>query len=142
MKQYKSFSQIIILILIGGFLLIGCGNDPYSKGKQAYLMRDYKTAEQHLKKAVQQDARHAKANFYLGRIYYDQKKFQEASRYLQRTLSIDPKIADANFLMGKCYIESGQYRQAYVYFERYLELSPRGKYGNDARDFIENYKNR
>ncbi len=129
---------IFVFVLIASFS--GCSDDPYVKGKNAYLFRNFDEAEKYLTEAVARNPRHAKALFYLGQTYYDQKKYDLAIRNLQSALNINSKLVDANYFIGQSYIHLDQPRNALSYYQTYLKKKPQGKYAAAARDHIDNFK--
>lgn len=92
-----------------------------SKGKIRYYKGDRESALATLEEASKNGI--LDAEFYLGKIYVEEKKYQEAIPYLEKFIRTDVKttLAEAYNLLGMCYLNLEDYENALKQFELGIE---------------------
>lgn len=98
----------------------------YGLGK-AYLHRPgkIKDAVRHLQKAVQLDAKNAKAHFYLGIAYMFDKKMVKAIHAFDDAYRNDATLIEAIYNIAAAYDMMGYDSKAFLYFELFLQKKER-----------------
>ena len=93
-------------------------------GVAYFRAKDYDSALNWLKQAVQSMATAADAHFYLGRIARQEGNLDEATRDLKQSLSMRPDSADVLAELGQVYLVNRDYSEATPCFERAIRLDP------------------
>ena len=91
----------------------------------AYLnSHDLEKARDMMVQAAGQPQTAADANYYLGRIAYEEGDYTTALRYLQAALKYNPNHADAYAEVGLILLKQRQYQEAKEALQKALQLNP------------------
>ena len=93
-RAVGSVGRSLGVALVGSLVLpslLYAQADPYEKGLQAYLKRDYRNAARYLKEHVAKKP-DAQAYYLLGYANYKLKNKEEAMEYFREAYLVDPQI--------------------------------------------------
>ena len=89
-----------------------------------HRMRDNVMAEKHLRKVIEMDNRHLKANYLLASMMYERADYAGVLTCLDRIKNIADDRAFVSKYYGFCMYHMGKYNEAVSYLSEALELSP------------------
>jgi tetratricopeptide (TPR) repeat protein len=84
---------------------------------------DAKEAELLLRAALAKKPDHARANYQLAKLVWQQRKAPEALPCLEKAVKSDPELREAYYLLGRVYQESGRKADAARVFARVKEIT-------------------
>lgn len=87
--------------------------------------KNYKEAEQHLRRIIDIVPHDVNAHTFLGTALRDQKKYKEAKDHLKTAIRFAPKYFDAHLHLGKTYHEMGKSNKALRSYREAVRLSPK-----------------
>lgn len=120
MKKYV----MILLIVIYGLLLTGCGN-PSEQGVKEMESGNYKEAEEQFQKAVEKEVNVADAYRGIGLVNWEQEKYDEAAKALKKALEKGAKKTGTIYsILGNCAMKLNQPSEALNYYR--LALAAEG----------------
>jgi Flp pilus assembly protein TadD len=93
-------------------------------GNLDYEDKDYGTAEQRFRRALQVNPDYHEARFNLARTYIALKKNEDAEKHLRQVLASNASIADAQNLLGVLRLEAGDLTEALARFDAAVLLVP------------------
>jgi Tfp pilus assembly protein PilF len=96
----------------------------YDLGVFAYETGDYKSAQDYLEKAAEQDPTNAYVKFYLGMTCAQLNKLPEAENFFRKARALDPNIPGLNYEMGLVSYKTGKYQDASGLFEKAVAENP------------------
>ncbi|HEV2419783.1 MAG TPA: tetratricopeptide repeat protein [Terriglobia bacterium] len=97
---------------------------PLSLGAAYYYSHDLETSRNELLKVAGVKATAAGANYFLGRIAYDDDNLPDAGQYLTTAIRDDPEYADAYAALGGVYLNQKKYGHAEESLLRALKIDP------------------
>jgi tetratricopeptide (TPR) repeat protein len=92
-----------LLILLLLLPLIGSSQSLIEKAKALYESKKYVEASKMLKEIDDENKDYAAAQYYLGRIAFDQKEYDDAADYFEEATEADEKVADYFSWLGDTY---------------------------------------
>jgi len=122
--------------------------DEYNAGKQTrppgaieskvigcdyFLLEDYTSADDWLKKSIEMNPRDAVALYFLGRAQYNRKHFEEAAKSFEQSLQIDPNYVGAADNLGLAYEGMGKVDQAAEAYRKAVAAA----HGTDAKPLFD-----
>lgn len=97
--------------------------NPFDKGHILYTREQYEGAIPYFKKAVEKDASHAEAYYYLG-VCYKETGATEAVDAFKKAIEIDPNYVEAYYQLGITYNQLNMKTEAIEAFKKVLEFNP------------------
>ncbi|HEV2501194.1 MAG TPA: tetratricopeptide repeat protein [Terriglobia bacterium] len=97
---------------------------PLSLGAAYYYSHDLEVSRNELLKVARVKATAAGANYFLGRIAYDDDNLPDAAQYLTTATRDDPEYADAYAALGGVYLNQKKYGHAEESLLRALKIDP------------------
>ena len=94
----------------------------YVKGRIAADNKDYETAEEELKLAVQYDNDNYINYFELGKIQYSRKKYTDASRSFTTAAKLAPNFENAQYNLGMTYEKLNQVDNAITAYKKAISI--------------------
>src|SRR5688572_13113415 len=94
----KTLLSVLILLPI-----IASGQSSVEKAKTLYESKKYPEASKLLKEIDDDNKDYAAAQYYLGRIAFDQKEYDDAADYFEEASEADEKVADYFLWLGDTY---------------------------------------
>jgi tetratricopeptide (TPR) repeat protein len=88
---------------------------------------DPRESEQLLRQALAHKPNHARANYQLAKLIWQQRKAPEAIPCLERAVKNDPELREAFYLLGRIYQESGRKADAQRVFARVKALTEKAR---------------
>ena len=88
---------------------------------------DPKESEALLRKALAAKPNHARANYQLAKLIWQQRKAPEAIPCLERAVKNDPDLREAYYLLGRVYQQSGRPADAKRVFAKVKELADKAR---------------
>lgn len=96
----------------------------YTLGTALTLTRgDAKESESLLRAALAKKPNHARANYQLAKLVWQQRKAPEALPCLEKAIKSDPELREGYYLIGRIYQETGRKAEAAKVFARVKELA-------------------
>lgn len=96
-------------------------------GMSAYKIQKFDEAKVAFQKIIVLDQMNYEANFYLGKMFYDNKEYEKAVGFLKRAASADPMGKGANETLGYALFEAKRYRESLPYIRRAIDQAPQDK---------------
>ena len=122
MKTSKKISFFFVLITFVSLNYFACAQDLLQLGIDKIQKREYKSAIEDLKKAVEKTPKSSKAHFYLGEAYFLTKRYDEAEVSLKKAIDLDDEFAQAYKRLGDVYSIKKLYREALEQYARAVKL--------------------
>lgn len=88
---------------------------------------DPKESEQLLRKALAAKPNHARANYQLAKLIWQQRKAPDAIPCLERAVKNDPELREAYYLLGRIYQQAGRKADAQRVFAKVKELADKAR---------------
>lgn len=88
---------------------------------------DTAEAERLMRKALTLQPNHARTNYQLAKLIWQQRKAAEAIPCLERAVKFDPELREAYYLLGRIYQASGRKADAQRVFARVKELTDKAR---------------
>lgn len=95
-------------------------NDYMQRGRIYTILGDYESAEENLKKAIDEDL--VKANYYMGQLYVVRGDDSGAEQYFEKYLDSGDVDSYELMNMGESQMEKENYSTAVTYFQRALDM--------------------
>ncbi|MBP1737710.1 MAG: hypothetical protein H6Q48_3 [Deltaproteobacteria bacterium] len=95
----------------------------YLEGKIFLAKKDYKTAENRFKKAVEKEPGELAAYVALAEIYAEEKRFDEAIQEYERVIGKNPKYIAGYMALGTIYDQKGEDQKAEFYYRKALDIN-------------------
>lgn len=92
--------------------------------------RDFKSAENYFKKAIEVDLKYPSAYYNLATLYFGLKKATLADSLFRKFLEFKPNSASAYIGLGKIYIAKEEYQSAKEYYIKALSIDPNNPISN------------
>jgi tetratricopeptide (TPR) repeat protein len=115
----------VLALLVVTFTML-TGDSDFDKGKAAFEGQQWSAAEEHLKKAAEDDNNVA-AQLYLARVYRSTKQYDQAATVLRKAANNYPNDVDVQRELGKLFLDLNQPAQAVKYLRRAQEQEPDDK---------------
>jgi tetratricopeptide (TPR) repeat protein len=93
-------------------------------GILCYQLRNYDSATQYIRKALELNPTADDALYNLGNVYKDSGRLNEAIDCFRKSLELDPQNADAFNNLGMIYKDKGQINDATASFKKAIQLNP------------------
>lgn len=116
--------------------------DALEKGNAARDKKQYELAETNYRRALELDAKEARAHSGLGNVYYDQKLYREAAGSYEEVLKLKPKDVDALMRVGFLYHNLGEYGKAVEKFGGVVTARPDFAYAPYLLAWNQLYRNK
>ena len=84
--------------------------------------RNFKFAENNLKKILELDSENLKALFLLGSVYLETKQLDDSIKYLNKVIELDPNIGNAYTNLGVAYIKLRKFNYAKKYILKAIHI--------------------
>lgn len=101
-------------------------------GRSRWEQGSFGLALKALKAATAADPANARAYYYLGMVYDDQRRPPDALAALETATRLDPKLAEAHYYLARARQQLKDPKAADA-FRTYLEVAPKGIYADEAR---------
>ncbi len=88
---------------------------------------DTKESEQLLRRALALRPNHARANYQLAKLIWQQRKAPEAIPCLEKAVKNDPELREAHYLLGRIYQDAGRKAEAARVFAKVKELADKAR---------------
>lgn len=113
----------LLLILAAGFLLAGCGKNPYNQGMEALESGAYAEAADQFQQAVAGEKNTADSYRGLGLALWEQEDYEGARDAFVSALEQGSQESGTIYnLLGNCEMELQNAEQAYEYYEKGLAM--------------------
>jgi len=96
----------------------------YDKAESYYHKKDYRRAEEELRRAIKKNKSQSPFHNLLGMIKLQNKRYGDAKTNFNKALSIDPEYQPSIYGMGLVYYYEKNYSRSVQEFRRSLELFP------------------
>ena len=123
-KFKKSFSIIILLLLITLLLNAQSAIELYKKGKEAYFYEDYYTAIYYLKKSIEINPNYVDPILELSYLYYDIENYDYAYNYINKAIKLSTKTDKLMIFSADIETELGLYDLAEKKYKAILQKDP------------------
>lgn len=90
--------KILALLLLLPALLFAQG--PVDQAKALYESKKYEDAKKILAKVAEGNKDYAAAQYYLGRIAFDQNELDDAEDFMEEAIEANDKVADYHYWLG------------------------------------------
>jgi hypothetical protein len=110
----------------------GNARKEFEKGETDFQSKHFKTAEEHLEKAVSLYDRYAAAWSELGRVYFANNEAQKASQAFDKAISIEPQYVAPYISLANLQLLQEKDEDAVATAEKALQLEP----GNPMAGFV------
>jgi len=87
--------------------------------------REFKSAEESLKKILEKNPQNVKALFLLGSVYLELKQFKDSTKLLNKAIDLDPNISNAHNNLGIIYFKQRDFKKAKMCIFKSLEINPK-----------------
>jgi tetratricopeptide (TPR) repeat protein len=114
----------------------------FALGEVYWREKRLKEAEQTLLDGLKLEEKNWHGYFTLGRLYWDSEQVTKAAGAIGHTLQLKPDFAEAHLLAGNILLRLGQPQRARVEYEEYLRLAPKGEYASEARELVNQLRDR
>ncbi|MBS3907994.1 MAG: tetratricopeptide repeat protein [Syntrophaceae bacterium] len=121
MKVLRVVSILIVLIMLTGCLT---GHDYMRFGRSAVERKDYVSAIDYFKTAVNMEPSNAYNHAWLGRAYFEMGQYNDAIVHLKKATELNPKGEDFYALLGMAYSRAGKNQEAVTALKKAIHLKP------------------
>jgi tetratricopeptide (TPR) repeat protein len=109
--------------------LLAAGGPAASSGHEGLALvqigrKNYESATDHAKKAVELNGNNADAHYALGLAYAYRQDFKNSAPSLEKALALKPDNAYAHYQLGLVQYRLKRYDQTIIHFEKFLQLMP------------------
>lgn len=122
LKYAKNKSQSYTVIKDSVEKSAQIGKDFYDKAQRAINKADNKSAIEFLTYAVKNSPIDFNINYFLGKLYLEEKDYMHSLIYLKQALCLDKRSLDVLQMLASVYINLGDYTGAYCSMRRLLPL--------------------
>jgi TolB-like protein len=123
----RHFQTALVWLGAAMWLFLGCASSNYTVGHKALAAGQYEQAARHLRLAIAEDYRNAKAIRDMGIVLQHQKKITFAQKFLTLASTRLPHDPLACYYLGLTYEAQGKFDQAADAYRQYTEISPLNK---------------
>lgn len=102
------------------------------KGEQAFVKRDFETAEACYRRALTLDPHSYKAALFIGDIYFVQRKYPDAIEWFTKATTLDPNRETAHRYLGDAYMKWDKPKEARSAYVNALVASPYSRLPREA----------
>lgn len=121
MKVLRVVSILIVLIMLSGCLT---GHDYRSFGRSAMERKDYVSAIDYFKTAVNMDPSNEYNHAWLGVAYDEMGQYNDAIVHLKKATELNPKNAASHNRLGAAYHHAGKNQEAVTALKKAIHLNP------------------